>query len=706
MKIFHKLRSLIGLTFRTLARWQTFEEPTGPGTKGPRVMSSPSKFYVTTPIYYVNAPPHMGTAYTTILADTLARTKRMLGYDALLVTGSDEHSQNIADKAAAEGLHPEEFCRRFIPHFHEAWELLNIGPYKFLRTSSPEHRETVQAFFSRIHEKGDIYKAEYSGWYHTTDNRFVDEAEVPENPEEQPFLKYLTEEAYWFRLSRYQDWLLEWHEKNPQAIVPGFRRNEMLQRIREGLRDLCISRSSTSWGIELPWDPQHVFYVWVDALLTYLTGSGYSLADPQKESFWPCDLHIMAKDIPWFHTVIWPAMLHSAGVEPPRQVLVHGYWNFAGTKMSKSKGNVFHPQDAVALVGADAVRYFLLREVPLGLDGNFTVKGLAERYNYDLANDFGNLFHRALTMAGRFVGGKVPPLEAQGGPFGELEALRSEVAARAVVQLEKLEFREALESCWELVRALNRFIDDTKPWELAKSGDQRPRLEAVFAILFRCMRTLLVLLAPVLPGACDRYWIQLGLEGKATEQSFEILATPYPGEAVLAKPEIVFPKLDLANLEEEFIVRKETMTGEKVERVGEAAQKAVDGAQKATEAAQKAATGEKAPAPDAEIGYEDFTKVRLITVKVVQAAAVEGSDKLIRLTVDDGKRPDRTIVSGIRVHFKPEEMVGKTICIVDNLKPRKIFGILSEGMILAAGDGEVLRLITPEGELAPGVRLG
>ncbi|MBT9583202.1 methionine--tRNA ligase [bacterium] len=657
-------------------------------------MSSKPKFYVTTPIYYVNAPPHMGTAYTTILADTLARTKRMLGYDALLVTGSDEHSQNIADKAAAEGLHPEEFCRRFIPHFHDAWKLLNIGPYQFYRTSSPEHRATVQAFFGRIHERGDIYKAEYSGWYHTTDNRFVDEAEVPENPENHPFLKFLTEEAYWFRLSRYQDWLLGWHESHPEAIVPGFRRNEMLQRIREGLRDLCISRSSTSWGIPLPWDTEHVFYVWVDALLTYLTGSGYQLEQPDKESFWPCNLHIMAKDIPWFHTIVWPAMLQSAGVEPPRQVLVHGYWNFAGTKMSKSKGNVFHPQDAVALVGADAVRYFLLREVPLGQDGNFTVRGLAERYNYDLANDFGNLFHRALTMAGRFVAGKVAAFEA-GGAFQELEDLRADVAGRTVVQLEKLEFREALESSWELVRALNRFIDETKPWELAKSADNGPRLQSVFSVLFRCMRTLLVLLAPVLPGACDRYWTQLGLEGKATEQGFDVLATPFPAEATLAKPEIVFPKLDLTNLEEEFIVRKETMTGEKVERVGEAAP--VVEAPKATE---------KAPAPDAEIGYEDFTKVKLITVKVVGATAVDGSDKLIRLTVDDGKRPDRTIVSGIRAHFTPEDMVGKTICIVDNLKPRKIFGILSEGMILAAGDGQVLRLITPEGELAPGVRLG
>ncbi len=656
------------------------------------------KFYVTTPIYYVNAPPHMGTAYTTILADTLARTKRMLGYDALLVTGSDEHSQGIADKAAAEGMHPEEFCRRFIPQFHEAWQLLNIGPYKFCRTSSPEHKAVVQSFFQKIYEKGDIYKAEYSGWYHTTDNKFVDEAELPEKPEDHPNLKFLTEDAYWFKLSAYEAKLMAWHEANPEAIVPNFRRNEMLQRIREGLRDLCISRSSTSWGIPLPWDTEHVFYVWVDALLSYLTGA--------EGGYWPCDLHIMAKDIPWFHTVIWPAMLMSAEVELPKQVLVHGYWNFAGSKMSKSKGNVFHPQDAVALVGADAVRYFLLREAPLGQDGNFTVKGLSERYNYDLANDFGNLLHRALTMAGRFVNGEIAEFHLD-GPYQELENLRADVASTAVPQFEKLEFREALENCWRLVSALNRFIDETKPWEHAKNSPEV--LPGLFSVLFRSIRTLLLLLSPVMPAACDRYWTQLGLEGKASEQQFTALQAGFPLETRLQKPEIVFQKLDLKNLEEEFIVKKETLTGEKVERTEEpdalaTAVKTVASAAKAVaKAVEKAVPKEEG---NGQIEYDDFNKVRLITVKVVKAEAVEGSDKLIRLTVDDGQRKDRTIVSGIRMHFTPEHMEGRTVCIVDNLKPRKIFGILSEGMILAAGDGEVLRLVTPEGELAPGVRVG
>jgi methionyl-tRNA synthetase len=671
-------------------------------------MSKP-KFYVTTPIYYVNAPPHMGTAYTTVIADVLARSKRMLGYEACLVTGSDEHSQNIADKAREQGLTPKEFCEKLIPEFSKAWDLVDIGPYKFCQTSSPEHRTVVQALFQKIYDKGDIYKKNYSGYYHTTDNRFVDPDELPPDPENHPHLKFLTEEAYWFRLSSYQDWLLSYHESNPTAIVPDFRRNEMLNRIKGGLRDLCISRSSTDWGIPLPWDAEHVFYVWVDALVTYLTGSNYRIDQPEQnaDNFWPCDMHIMAKDIPWFHTIIWPAMLHAAGLPVAKQCVVHGYWNFDGTKMSKSKGNVFHPADAVALVGSDAVRYFLLREVKFGLDGNFSVRGLAERYNYDLANDFGNLLHRALTMGNRFTGGTI---SAYTGTHPELETLRFNVVSQACERIQRLEFKEAVESIWDLVRALNRLIDDEKPWELNKTPENRQRLLDCFAILFRSIRTLLILLAPVMPKACQAYWEQCGQSGLVQDQAWgDQFSHDFSGEATLQSPQIVFAKLDLANIEDEFIQRKQQLTGEVLELVAASTEATPTKATKSStkekpmsEAVKE--TPEKVE--NVEIGYEDFAKVHLITVKVVNAEAVPGSDKLIRLTVDDGKVQDRTIVSGIRAHFTPEEMIGQTICIVDNLKPRKIFGIMSQGMILAAGDGEVLRLVTPKGELKAGVRLG
>lgn len=650
------------------------------------------RFYVTTPIYYVNAPPHMGTGYTTIIADALARYHRMQGHEALMVTGSDEHSQNIADLAAAQKVTPLEFCSRLIPEFTKAWQLLDIGEYRFCRTSSEEHRRTVQAVFQRIYDQGDVYNAPYSGWYHTTDNRFVDEGELPENPESDPYLKYLTEDAYWFRLSKYQDWLLEYHEAHPEAIIPGFRRNEMLNRIKEGLRDLCISRSSTDWGIPLPWDDKQVFYVWVDALWTYMTGSGFdaeaavralkegktALEVQPADNFWPADLHIMAKDIPWFHTVIWPAMLQSAGLPLPKQCLVHGYWNFEGTKMSKSKGNVFHPEDAVALVGADGVRYFVLREVPIGQDGNFSIRALAERYNYDLANDFGNLIYRVLTMAGRFLKGTIPRVESP-RPGAEILELRARLTRQTLDHYAALRFKEALDGLWELVRALNRFIDDVKPWELNKAPEKRPELESFFYTTFWSLRSLFLLLAPVMPGAIDRLWQQAGLPGLATTTELASADERIPDNLSIGKPEIVFPKLDLADLEQEFIKRKQEQTGVKPEEKTE-----ID-----------------------HIEYEDFTRVRMITARVVKAEAVEGADKLLRLTLDDGTRQDRTIVSGIRKDYAPEEMEGRTICIVDNLKPRKIFGILSEGMLLAAGgDKQKVTLVTPAGELAPGTRVG
>lgn len=663
------------------------------------------RFYCTTPIYYVNAPPHMGTGYTTIIADALTRFHAMTGKKTRMVTGSDEHSQGIADKAAEAGVTPLQFCDRLIPEFTKAWELLQIGDYGFYRTSSPEHRLTVQTVFQRIFDQGDVYKADYSGWYHTTDNCFVDEADLPEDPESDPRLKFLTEEAYWFRLSKYQDFLLEYHQAHPEAIVPDFRRNEMMNRIKEGLRDLCISRSSTDWGVPIPWDKDHVFYVWADALFTYMTGSGFDvkkavenlekgqdpLKDQPEDNFWPCDLHIMAKDIPWFHTVIWPAMLQSAGLPLPKQCLVHGYWNFDGTKMSKSKGNVFHPVDAVALVGADGVRYFVLKEVRVGWDGNFSVKGLAERYNYDLANDFGNLANRLLTMGGRFLKRRIPDTTEFHEAEEELLEIRAEAIHSALHHFPRVEFKEGLEAVWEVVRALNRAIDERKPWEMNKDPERRGELEGFFRASFECFRTILMLLAPVMPGAADALWEQCGLPGKATESDLNSAQERHRGEFLINKPQILFPKLDLADLEAEFVKRKSEMTGETMEAT-----------EKKAEAPQSTETA------SSTIQYDDFTKVKMITAKVLKAEAVEGADKLLRLTLDDGNRQDRTVVSGIRKFYSPEDMNGRMICIVDNLKPRKIFGILSEGMILAAGgdNGQPIVLVTPIAELPPGTRVG
>ncbi len=670
----------------------------GRRTAGP--MSS--KYYVTTPIYYVNAPPHMGTGYTTILADVLARYHRRSGIPSRLVTGSDEHSQNIADRAASEGITPKEFCDRLIPQFQEAWDLLEIGPYEFVRTSSPAHYHTVQTVFQRIHDQGDVYKAEYSGWYHTTDNRFVDDSELPEEPEKDPRLKFLTEDAYFFKLSKYQDFLLEYHEKTADSIVPDFRRNEMLNRIKGGLRDLCISRSSTSWGIPLPWDSEHVFYVWGDALFSYMTGSGLDVKlacenaaagkDPLEgqpdDNHWPCDLHIMAKDIPWFHTIIWPALLQSAGLPLPKSCMVHGYWNFDGAKMSKSLGNVFHPADAVALVKAAGVRYFVLREAPVGSDGNFSVEALAKRYNYDLANDIGNLVHRLITMGNRFRGGKIQP---DIGDYPEYKALAETTLNNfdaALSGFSEFRFKDALESIWELVRSLNRLIDDEKPWALnkAKNEGDKERLDAFFAISFQVLRKVLGLLSPVMPSVTEQIYKQIQYPGATPweQMSWDEFRTDLTQEWTLGEGQILLPKLDLENLEQEMTSRKEPT----VEQT----------------APQKEAPAEESPK---YIGYEDWTKINIIAVKVVKAELVEGADKLLRLTVDDGSRQDRTIVSGIRKDYTPEDMTGRTIFIIDNLKPRKIFGIVSEGMLVAAGgQGDPVTLVAPINELAPGTPLG
>lgn len=678
--------------------------PAGPGKDhalgraNGRRMSA--KFYVTTPIYYVNAAPHMGTGYTTILCDVLTRFHRRNGVDARLVTGADEHSQGIADKAAAEGISPREYCDRFIPDFVNAWKLLEIGPYEFFRTSSPEHHRTVKAVMTRIYENGDIYKSKYSGWYHTTDNRFVPEDELPEKPEDDPKLKHLTEDAYFFRLSKYREPLLEWHEKNPRAIVPDFRRNEMMNRMRGEVRDLCISRTSTDWGIPIPWDPEHVFYVWADALLTYMTGSGFDAEkacqaakegkDPLDgqgaDNYWPAQLHVMAKDIPWFHTVIWPAMLMAAGLPLPESCLVHGYWNFEGSKMSKSQGNVFHPKDAVALVGAAGVRYFVLREAPVGSDGNFSVKALCERYNFDLGNDFGNLVYRLMTMGERFRAGKIAP---QVGEVPEHQALLEQSSRNfesALAAFAELRYKDALELTWEQVKALNKLIDDEKPWSLnkAKNEGDAERLDSFFAVSFVVLRQVLGLLSPIMPSVTEQMHTEIGYPETRpwSELRWEDFRQPPTAAWTLGKGTILFPKLDLDNLDQELANRKgESMSND-------------------TAPKEEAAAEEAKPA---YIGYEDWAKIKIIAVKVLKAEAVEKSDKLLRLTLDDGKRQDRIVVSGIRKDHSPEEMTGRTIFIIDNLEPRKIFGIMSEGMLVAAGgQGSPVVLLQPGAEVAPG----
>ena len=673
--------------------------------------NSDGKFYVTTPIYYVNGKPHIGTTYTTVIADAVARYARFNGARTLMVTGSDEHSQNIADLAAAAGKTPREFCDEIVPAFHKTWELMQIQNYHFERTSDAKHAQVVRTFWNRIYHNGDVYLGEYSGWYHTTDNRFLDKDEVPEDPESHPRLKFLTEEAYFFRLSKYENWLLEFHEANPQFVVPDFRRNEMLNRIKEGLRDICISRSSTDWGIRLPWDERHVLYVWVDALLTYLTGSGFEITAFEKtfvdgrssevrmplwettradlksqgaDNFWPCDLHIMAVDIPWFHAVIWPAMWASYGAPPPKQMLVHGYWNFGGEKMSKSLGNVVDPYDAVTLAGVDGLRYFLLRQVPLGGDGDFNHEALASRFNFDLANDLGNLVHRTLSMLNQLFEGVVPQVLEVTDLDEEIERRRRETIATVSAMLPELRYSEALQAVWTLIGDANKYIDDKKPWELKKHPERRDNISTVFNRLINVIRSVLLLSYPVLPGAANRFWQQLNLPGALEDLRSAALETTVPAGHKVNVSEPVFMRLDL----------EKVLGGGNTEAV----------VQQAPAAKPSAAAGAVELA-DNVIAYEDFAKVQLGIATVLSAEKVEGADKLLRLVVDDGER-ERQIVAGIALHYSAADLPGKSIVIVKNLAPRKLRGLVSEGMLLAATDQNgTLSLLTPERPVASGARV-
>lgn len=672
-----------------------------------------SKFYITTPIYYVNSRPHIGTSYTTIIADITARFQRFMGRDVRLTTGSDEHSQNIADLAAEAGVSPCEYCDGIIPAFKDCWQLCEIESYHFQRTSDPAHHHLVSTFWQRIYDNGDVYKGSYSGWYHTSDNRFLDEDEVPENPEEHPRLKYLTEESYYFRLSKYEDWLLKFHDAVPDFVVPDFRRNEMLSRINAGLRDICISRTSTDWGIPLPWDSGHVFYVWIEALLAYVTGSGFDIDTFEKtfadgkscetreplwetiradlvtqpaENYWPCDLHTMAKDIPWFHAVIWPAMCVSYGLPSPRQELVHGYWNFEGEKMSKSLGNVVNPYDAVKLVGVDGLRYFLAREVPAGLDGNFSHEALVNRYNYDLANDLGNLVHRTVSMLHQLFGAVVPEELAVGTADEAIDAQRVEHAKQAVDQYKELRLSEALQTIWSLVGDANKYIDDKKPWELKKKPERRDEVSTVLSRLVNVIHTVLLLSYPVIPGAVGRFWQILNLPGSPATQRVEALSETIPAGHIVNESTPVFQRVDARKM---F---------------------AGDDAGASTQQEQ-AAVKEPAQMDEQDldgaglITIEDFAQLDLRVAEVRSAELVPKADKLLKLAVFDGER-ERQLVAGIAQHYSPDELIGKRIVVVTNLKPAKLRGILSEGMLLAATDSEGrVGLLTPERDVLPGARV-
>jgi methionyl-tRNA synthetase len=631
-------------------------------------------FYLTTPIYYVNDVPHIGHAYTTIAADVLARYKRLSGYEVRFLTGTDEHGIKIERSAREHGVTPQAWVDTISAQFRQLWERLNISYDDFIRTSQERHKRVAQAVFLKAYEKGDIYKGVYEGWYCIPDETFLLESEVKEGkcPNCGRPVDWITEDAYFFRLSKYQDWIIEHIETHPQFIQPVSRRNEVLSFVRSGLRDLCVSRSTFTWGIPVPFDPSQVIYVWIDALTNYITAIGYGSDAATFEKYWPADIHLIGKEILRFHAVIWPILLRSAELPPPRQVFAHGWWTADGEKMSKSKGNVIDPgklaEELAQRAGAsletavDAIRYFVLREVAFGLDGDFSQAALVQRFNADLANDLGNLLSRTLTLLQRYCQGVVPrPSDPQASPNALAEA-----AAKLLPDLDpllnELAFHRALARLWEYIRLVNRYVDEQAPWALARDPAQRQRLETVLYNQVESLRLIALLIAPFMPSTAASIWRQLGLQQDIAQQR---LATALPWGGIppgtrLQPGEQLFPRIDAK--------RTAALT------------------------AISAPTAE-VPTPESgavTVSFEEFQRLDLRVGRVIAAEPVPKATKLLKLTVDLG-REQRTVVAGIAQSYNPDMLVGRNIVVVANLAPRTLRGIESQGMVLAAeSDGQIL----------------